>query len=162
MNQSAMALITAGTGLAGAAIGGGATYIAHVSQRRGERQDELRAALTAFLYALDVLHLELSQLPKQTRVDRALNRFLSRARNVDFLLGQVSRHTLGRPAARALDQFLQAQNRLLLVAPREIVATLRATNELLSRSDRRHETQWQADWNANRRQLHVEAHALVA
>jgi hypothetical protein len=161
MDPSVTATISAASGFVGAAIGGGATFLAALGERRAARQDELQTALLGFLYALDALHLEIGQLPRRSGAVRTIDQALANvAPSVDYLLGQLSRHTLGRPAMRALDRFVLAQNRLLLVAPPPLMHELQTINELLSRTVHR-DNDWNLEWGRARERLQVAARELA-
>lgn len=64
------------------------------------------------------MHFEIEQLPRQRgHIAEAIESATARLSTLDYALGQLSRRTLGQPAQRALDSYLVAFNRLLLIAP---------------------------------------------
>jgi hypothetical protein len=146
MSDSLTAAIAAGAALAGSGLTGMLTL--HLA-RRGE----LTAALAAYGYATDRLGLEIGQLPPTPgRAASALVAATARAPHFDWSVGQLSRHTLGRPAMRALDTYNAALNRLILVAPKSVLEPAIALNELLNSVTER-DDQWSKEWSAAREAL---------
>jgi hypothetical protein len=160
VNETAIAVI--GT-LAGAGLTGFISLKLAAADRRDRRQDELTAALAAFGFALDQLRKELDALPPQTgpanrHVGRALRRSLP---TLDWWLSQFARHTVARPALRAYDGVMAATNRLLLVAPEELLTHVRAIIELLDEV-RVHDDAWQAEWVERRADLFQASRAIAS
>jgi hypothetical protein len=155
-------LIAAGAALLASALTG---YIAHRLARaeRAERgRGELAAALMAFGYAVDRMGLEVGQLPPApSRLNRRLNAGLTRVRMLDWLVGQASRHSLGRPAMRALDGLMATHNRLMLVAPVPVLEAAERIHELLGRVEDRDE-EWKTRWQLAREQLLVASQNALA
>lgn len=154
-------LIAAGSALLGSL--GGTAITAWFSLRVNNRQlaagaqAELLACLSAYGYALDRLELEMQQLPPgQGRLVRATQRALLRVPQLDWSIGQVGRHTLARPAMRAIDTYSAAANRLLLVAPEELLPSIERLNDLLTDVASR-DADWKQRWRAARSE-----HALAA
>jgi hypothetical protein len=85
----------------------------------------------------------------------------ARLPTLDYTLGQISRRTVGRAASRALETYLAAFNRLLLIAPAPLLDPMEAINALLSSVDRRHDDAWEQEWSAARGALIVAARQAV-
>ena len=129
---------------------------------RAAGRSELSAALQAYGYATDRLGVEISQMPPLPgRIGGATRRAAARARHVDWSVGQISRHTLARPAMRALDTYMAASNRLMLVAPARVLEPVIRINELLARMEERDEA-WHAEWADARQALAKQSRLAVA
>jgi hypothetical protein len=157
----ATVVLAAVTGLAASAL----TNAASARQARAERDDrgriELRVALTAYGYALDRLDIEIVQLPpKPGRMARFTSRQAARLPILDWLVGRLAMHSLGRPMMRALDEFAAAANRLTLVAPESMLQPMEKIGWLLSRIGQRDE-RWRANWRAARAELFAVARAQL-
>ena len=147
------AAVAAAAALLSSALTGYIGYRLARAERLGRGDDELRSALAAFGYAVDRLQIELDQLPPAPgRSNRWVLSRIERARELDWLLGQVSRHTLGRPALRAVDGLMAASNRLVLVAPEEILHVVEAIHVLVGQVNDRDEA-WRQRWIAARGEL---------
>lgn len=97
------------------------------------------------------MNLEIEQLPPpSSSVATALQSTAARLPTLDYTLGQISRRTLGRKAQHALDTYLAAFNRLMLIAPLPVLQTMEAINALLARVDERHSATWPEDWSTAR------------
>jgi len=155
-------VISAASGLAGAAIGGGITYLAQFADRKDRARGELAATLVAFGYALDALHIEIGRIPRSTWVARVTDEAINERRfpNLNHLLVWANMKTIGRDAQRAVDRYMAEGNRVLLLAPIEFLPVLEQANQLLTRASARDED-WDRDWAAMRAQLTVESRKLV-
>lgn len=154
------AIISASAALLGALIGGAATYEVARRAEQGRRQDELTAAATALLVAMDLLRIELKQLPRATRSSRRINQFLeTRLPSVNFGLGAMARFTVIRPGERALQRFLDAANRLALIAPTSLVLEVGEAAKLLESWDDQDPTEWAEAWNTAKSRLVILARA---
>jgi hypothetical protein len=131
--------------------------------RQADRQQrsDLAAALQAFGYAADRLRLEIDQLPPPPgRLAASLQSASSRLRALDWSVGQISRHTLGRPVLSALDTYNAALNRLMLIAPTAVLEPMETLNGLLGRVQERDEA-WADDWSSARGALTKAAREAV-
>lgn len=150
--------ITAAATLTSALLAGGLSLLVVRKQERARGRADLAAALQAHGYAADKLGLEIGQLPPPALGARRTQAAIARIPLLDWWIGQLARHTLARPALRSLDGYMAASNRLVLVAPRELLEPVQQLNELLTRVETRQtqwhpgwDIEWQADWNAARR-----------
>lgn len=155
-------IAVAGT-LGGVALTGLISLRMAARARNDQRRDELAAALAAFGYALDRLRKEFDAMPPPPRragrvVERAASRWFP---TVDWWVGQIVRHTTARPALRAHDAVMAATNRLLLVAPEQLLDHVVAIIELLDRA-RPHDEDWQAQWLERRAELLRASRSLVS
>jgi hypothetical protein len=156
------AVIGATSGILGAAVGGATTYATQRAVGRSQQRDELTAALVAYGYALDALHLQIQRLPRSTVVARASEKMINfkRAPNLNRLIEWGFSTTIGRDAERAIDRLLATTNRLALVAPAEVLDIVERVNELLSVVNER-DDDWDAKWTAARAELLVQARGNV-
>lgn len=160
-----MEWLTAVIGLVGALAGSTLTavFAAWSDSRRARtaQRYELRAALQLYGYALDRVGQEIGQLPpKAGRLAQATQAAIGRTPQLDWSLGQLARHTLARPAMRALDEYNAAANRLLLIAPEDILAPVERLNQLLSEVEDRGED-WSTRWRSARIELAVVSRRAV-
>ncbi|MEA2358226.1 MAG: hypothetical protein QOI62_1486 [Solirubrobacteraceae bacterium] len=157
------AVISAASGLLGAVVGGGATYLTQRADRTDRGRGELRAALVGFGYALDALHLQISRLPRTTRVAVLSERLVNPQRTpaLHYLVDWAHRATLGRDTYRALDQFTTAYNRLLLVSPEELLVVCEPLATLIAHADQ-HDQHWQDEWTEARGELTRVSRQLLA
>ena len=155
-------VITGIAGLLGAGIGGGATFLVQRADRKERARGEVAAAVVAFGYALDSLHTELSRIPRTTTPARFADHLINEQRfpNLNRLLIWANSKTIGRDAERALDRFISAANRLVVLAPLELLPIIERANQLLSRADERDEL-WEKQWRAVRAELTVESRKLL-
>jgi len=155
-------VITGVTGLLGAVIGGGISFLAQRAERKDRGRGELAAAVVAFGYALDSLHTELTRIPRPTRLARLTDQAINEQRlpNLNRVLLWANSKTIGRDAERALAQFISAANRLMVLAPLELLPIIERANQLLSRSDERDDA-WEKQWWAVRAELTVESRKLL-
>jgi|SRR5579884_141204 len=156
------AAIAAVSGLCGATIGGAITFATQRADRRERSRGELGAALVAYGYALDMLQMEISKIPPRTLVARLADAAINEHRfpNLNFLLNWAHAKSLGRDAARAVDRLVGATNRLLLVAPAELLPLVQEINELLAHvSDR--DAAWERQWHEERGRFIAAARDLV-
>ena len=155
-------LITGIAALLGAGIGGGVTFLVQRADRKERARGELAAAVVAFGYALDSLHTELTRIPRPTRLGRLTDQAINEQRfpNLNRLLIWANSKTVGRDAERALDRFMSAANRLMVLAPLELLPIIERANQLLSRVDERDDA-WEKRWWAMRAELTVESRKLL-
>lgn len=161
--------ITAAATLTSAGLTGAISLALMRRQDRSRGRSDLAAALQAHGYAADKLGVEIAQLPPPpARVARASQALVERLPMLNWSMSQVARHTLARPAMRSVDTYMAAMNRLMLVAPREVLEPLERLNELLTRIEGRHaewhidwDVEWRADWNAARGALMHAARAAI-
>jgi hypothetical protein len=155
-------VITGVAALLGAGIGGGITFLTQRADRKDRARGELAAAIVAFGYALDSLHTELSRMSRPTRVARLTDRAINEQRfpGLNRLLIWANSKTIGRDAERAVDRFMSAANRLMVLAPLELLPVIERANQLLSRSDERDDA-WEEQWWAVRAELTVESRKLL-
>jgi hypothetical protein len=155
-------VITGIAGLSGAAIGGGISLVTQRADRKERARGELAAAVVAFGYALDSLHTELSHVPRPTPLARLTDHAINEQRfpNLNRLLLWANSKTIGRDAERAIDRFILAANRLMVLAPLELLPVIERANQLLAGADKRDEA-WERQWWAARAELTVESRKLL-
>jgi hypothetical protein len=155
--------IAAGAALLSSGLTGAITLRAARGQAKAQGRSDLAGALQAYGYAADRLRLELGQLPPTPgRLGAALQSTAARLRTLDWSLGQVSRHTIGRAGMRALDTYTAAFNRLILIAPSSVLTPMEALNDLLGRVESRDEA-WEEAWSTARAALaHAGREAIVS
>jgi hypothetical protein len=161
VSDLASTAVTAGAVLLASGLTGGLTLWAGRAERKDRSRGELATALSSFGHALDRMELEIGQLPPAASEGaRVLEWVLARFSTLEWMIGQASRHSVGRPALRALDGYLIAANRLLLVAPNPVLEVLEDLSALLARISQRDET-WQVEWRRARERFVVVARAAV-
>lgn len=67
------------------------------------------------------------------------HRRAARWRDLDWAMCRLSTGTLGRGTMRALDELITAMNRLLLIAPEEVLDAVLGISGLLERFEQRDE-----------------------
>lgn len=145
------AAIAAGAALLSSGLTGTLGLLAARRHARTQKRDELAASLHSYCYATDLMNLEIEQLPPpSSSFATALQSTAARLPTLDYTLGQISRRMLGRKAQHALDTYLAAFNRLMLIAPLPVLQTMEAINALLARVDERHSATWPKDWSTAR------------
>jgi hypothetical protein len=156
-------VIAAASGLVGAGIGGAITFATQRADRRDRARGDLAAALITFGYALDSLQVEIARIPPRTRAARVADTVINERRfpNLNFLLNSLHSATLGRSAGRALDRLLAALNRLLLLAPADMMPLLEEINELLATVSAR-DAEWDDRWRELRGRLTAASRQMVS
>jgi hypothetical protein len=141
-------------GAAGALVGGAlvaaTTLLVQRSQRRERAQDQLLQAATAFLASIDAITHELHDLPTDRGVASVLDRRIrARFPRVSFVTGRANRALFGRRLVKYIDRFHEAANRLALVAPEHLLASV---GEVVAAWEefRPGDERWQRDWSAAR------------
>lgn len=161
MDSSIAAGIAAGAALLASALTGLITYKVAAREQRGRDVEELRAALAAYGAVLDRFGRHLDQLPHPPGpAGRWVNRQVSRWRDLDWAMGRLSAGTLGRGAMRTLDELITAMNRLLLIAPEEVLDAVLGISVLLERFERRDE-HWRQEWREARNAVATASRAAV-
>ena len=139
--------------MVGAVIGAGASWLTQRSERQSRERGELVRELAALGFALDMLELEISRLPRRTAFGRAADKTVNRDRlpSLNYLLGWAHLKTLGRDAYRALERFVESANRALLVAPDEVLEAVEGFTELLGELENRRDGEtWKEQWGTAR------------
>lgn len=161
MDSSIAAGIAAGAALLGSALTGLITYMVAAREQRGRDVDELRAALAAYGAVLDRFGRHLDQLPHPPGpAGRWVNRQVSRSRDLDWAMGRLSTGILGRGAMRTLDELMTAMNRLLLIAPEEVLDAVLGISVLLEHFEQRDEG-WGAEWREARNAVAAASRAAI-
>lgn len=161
MDSSIAAGVAAGAALLGAALTGLITYKIATRQQRGREVEELRAALAVFGAVLDRFARHLDQMPHPPGpAGRWVNRQVSRWRDLDWAIGRLSTATLGRGAIRTLDELITAMNRLLLIAPEEVLDAVLRISDLVARFEQRDES-WDEEWREARNAVAAASRAAV-
>lgn len=161
MDSSTAAIIAASAALLGSGLTGLLTYKVAGREQRGRDLDELRSALAVYGAVLDRFGRHLDQMPHPPgSIGRWVNRQVSRWRDLDWAMGRLSTGTLGRGAIRTLDELMSAMNRLLLIAPKEVLDAVIEINQLLERSDQR-DAHWKAEWSEARSAVAKASRAAV-
>ena len=165
MDVIGTAAISAGSGLVGAVIGAGASLVTQRSERESRERGELVRELAALGFALDMLELEISRLPRRTVFGRAADKAINRDRlpGLNYLLQWTHLKTIGRDAFQALERFVEAANRTLMVAPDEVLEAVERFTELLGDlEERQHGETWKQQWGAAREHYAQVCRAAVA
>lgn len=152
--------VSALAGLVGALIGAGATLRSAKAERRAQERVELLNSLTNLLVILDRLALELSHIPRKTRLTNATDRSLDRLPNLEFLIGWLSRKTIGRDGMRVVDEFLAVGRRTMLLAPDDVLRAFEQIALLLSED--RTADDWSRRWSEGQDQLTIAARGAIA
>lgn len=162
--------ITAAATLLSALLASGISLLVVRKQIRAQEMADLAAAAQAHGYAADRLASEIALLRRRLwgASNKHPRRRIAHRPHLDWWIGLIARHSLGRPALRALDAYSAATNRLMLIAPKDMLTHLEHLNELLTELDRRqtewHEgwtETWWADWNATRGALLASARRSI-
>jgi hypothetical protein len=129
----------AGAAIAGvSAIGGG--MVVAVSNdwiRRADSKErtrtELLAAIVGYLHMLELIGLEAARQPKSGRMIKALNRFIEeQTPQIDYTTGRLH-EAIFTPHLRSLmDRYSFASNRLLMVAPIDLLERMQVVSDLLA------------------------------
>lgn len=150
MEDWGVPLIAAGGAIGGSAVTGLMAYRLARLDREGHERDELRVALVAYGAALDRLTLRVDQLPQAHGIEEDwTTRLVARWQSLDWLMGRLSVATIGRGLMRAIDEVISASNRLLVVAPEPVLASMKALSELIGRFDPRG-SGWRKEWQEAR------------
>jgi hypothetical protein len=161
MDSSIAAGIAAGAALLASALTGLITYKIAAREQRGREVEELRAALAVFGAVLDRFGRHLDQMPHPPGPGgRWVNHQVSRWRDLDWAIGRLSTGTLGRGAIRTLDELITAMNRLLLIAPEEVLDAVLGISVLLERFEQRDE-RWGEEWREARNAVAAASRAAV-
>jgi hypothetical protein len=147
------AAISAGSGLLGAVIGAGASLLTQRAERDLRERSELVSELAALGFAIDMLELEISRLPRRTVFARAADQAISRERlpNLNYLIEWTHFKTVGREAYRAIERFVEVANRVVVVAPDEVLEITQDFAELIGTlQERHHGDAWRQRWNSTR------------
>jgi hypothetical protein len=146
----------AGAAIAGAsAIGGGIVvalsnwWIRRADSRERTRA-ELLAAVVGYLHMLELIGLEAARQPRAGRAVRALNRFVEeRTPQIDYTTGRLH-EAIFTPHLRSLmDRYSFASNRLLMVAPIELLERVQGVSDLLAEFEGA-----DPDWSRRWREAH--------
>ena len=157
VSEVAIAGVAAAAASLSSVLTGWLTLRAAAVERRDRSRAELATAMASFGYAADRLRTEIEQLPPPpSRSGRATATAVERLPTLDWSLGQISRHKLGRPAMRALDAYGAAANRLLLVAPQPVLEAMERLSDLLAKVQSRDEA-WSETWRDARNEFAVAA-----
>jgi hypothetical protein len=161
VDSSIAAIIAAGAALLSSALTGLITYKVAGREQRSRDIDELRSALALYGAVLDRFGRHLNQMPHPPGpVGHWVNRQVSRWRDLDWAMGRLSTGTLGRGAMRTLDELMTAMNRLLLIAPKDVLDAVRAINVLLERFEQRDDG-WREEWREARNAVAKASRAAV-
>ncbi len=76
---------------------------------------------------------------------------------MNFGLSVVARETISRRGERALERFMEAANRLVLIAPTSIAVEVSDAARLLGQKNEIDGTKWAAEWQEVRTRLLVAA-----
>ena len=152
--------VSAAAGLVGALIGAAATLRSAREERRSHERAELLGSLVNLLATLDRLALELSHIPRKTRLTTATDRSLDRLPNLEFFLGWLSRKTVGRDGMRVIDEFLTVGRRAMLLAPDDVLRAFEQIALLLSED--RTAADWSKRWSDGQDGLAIAARNAVA
>lgn len=161
MDSLIAAAVAAGAALLSSALTGFITHKIAAREQRGRDVEELRAALSAYGAVLDRFGRHLDQMPHPPGpAGRWVNRQVSRWRGLDWAMGRLSTGTLGRGAMRTLDELIAAMNRLLLIAPEEVLDAVLGISVLLERFEQRDED-WRQEWREARNAVAAASRAAV-
>jgi hypothetical protein len=161
MDSSIAAGIAAAAALLGSALTGLITYKIAAREQRGREVDELRSALVVYGAVLDRFGRRLDQMPHPPGpAGRWVNRQVARWRDLEWAMGRLSTGTLGRGAMRTLDELMSAMNRLLLIAPEEVLDAVLGISVLLERFEQRDE-HWRQEWREARNAVAAASRAAV-
>ncbi|MGB7588246.1 MAG: hypothetical protein WBM00_06015, partial [Solirubrobacterales bacterium] len=96
------------------------------------------------------LTLRIDQLPQAHGIEEGWStKLVARWRTLDWVMGRISVATVGRGAMRAVDEVISATNRLMLVAPEPVLASMESLSELIGRFDPTG-GKWREEWQAAR------------
>ena len=161
VDSSIAAIIAAGAALLSSALTGLITYKVAGREQRGRDVDELRSALAHYGAVLDRFGRHLDQMPHPPGpFGRWVNRQVSRWRDLDWAMGRLSTGTLGRGAMRSLDELITAMNRLLLIAPEDVLDAVLGISALLERFEQRDDG-WREEWRDARNAVAQASRAAV-
>jgi hypothetical protein len=119
-------------------------------EREAADRGELRSALAAYGAAIDRLTLKIHQLPQAHGIEEGRsNKLVARWPTLDWVIGRLSVATVGRSTMRVVDEVIVATNRLILVAPEQILETMQTVTDLVGRFAPADED-WKRDWQEAR------------
>jgi hypothetical protein len=128
--SSTYAVISAGAAIAGGVIVAGSNYWLRRLELRAQDRAELRGALISFLHVVDLIGLEAQRQPKSGRTVRGLNRFVERRLpQIDYTTGRLHERIFTPHLPSLMDRFALAANRLILVAPLDLLPRIEAVSE---------------------------------
>jgi hypothetical protein len=129
----ANAFLSAAAAIAGGLIVALSNYWLRRLELLASEHEELRVALTSFLHAIDLLGFEAGRQPRSGRTVNAINRFVARwLPQVDYTTGRLHERIF-TPRLRSLEErFTFAANRLVLVAPLELLPQIEAVTLALA------------------------------
>jgi hypothetical protein len=161
VNTSIAAIVAAAAALLGSGLTGLITYRISGREQRARDVDKLRAALAVYGATLDRLGRHLDQMPHPPGVvGRWVNRQLARWRDLDWALGRISTSTLGRGTMRTVDDLTIAMNRLVLIAPEEVLDAVLEISVLLEDFEQQ-DPDWQGRWREARNAVAKASRAAV-
>ncbi len=162
MSEVAVVAITAAAGIGSAIVAAVAATSVARRQIKAQRVDDLTAALQGYGYAVDRLDSEIRQMPPSDVPGAKTSlKLVSLLPQLDYLIGQVQRHTIGAPAMAAMDSYMAAFNRLLLIAPRHVLDVADRLQTLVFTLDGR-DAEWDREWLAARGELVRVSREVVA
>jgi hypothetical protein len=142
-----VATISGASAIGGGVVVGVSNYVIYRVQSRAAKSDELRAATANFLQAIDLITVQLRTEPTPgpvvTAVFKALRRF---APTFDANIARLQQRILAPHLQRTIESFSAASNRLLLIAPSEMLDPMGEIAELMRRAEER-DAAWDKQWN---------------
>jgi hypothetical protein len=155
------AAIAGGSAIAGGAVVAISNYWVRRADIRESRRTELRAAVVDYLHMVDLIGLEASRQPKSGRSVRALNRFIEqRAPQIDYTTGRLHEAIFTPHLRRLMDRLSFATNRLLMVAPFELLAPMEDVNVALADFEGP-DPDWNQRWEDARKRFAIACRELV-
>lgn len=131
--SSSYALVGAGAAVVGGLIVAGSNYSLRRLEIRSRERDELRGALVSFLHVLDLIGREAQRQPRPGRTVRRLNHFVERRLpQIEYTTGRLHELIFTPHFASLMDRFALATNRLMLVAPLDLLPRLEAVSDALA------------------------------
>lgn len=153
-------IAAAASGVLGAVVGAGSTFLVARNERRAAQRTELVAALTAFLTALDLIVMELKATAPPRPWLGALARWLDKSLPELRWLAAPLAGLLAARSSALTDRFHVAANRLLAVAPRETLLEVEEAGELLTTWSEG-APEWEERWQAFRNRLQAHTRELA-
>jgi hypothetical protein len=153
--------------IAGAsAVGGGmvvavSNYVGNRAQARDARKQQLQRALIELYDVLQRINARLLLEPEPGKTERAVNKAMAaRAPLLDDALGRIRRRLLDPQLDELSAAISKALSAATVIAPREMLPTLRRLTEAMEKADQRDE-KWWTEWNAARTDYFLACRAVL-
>jgi hypothetical protein len=161
MYPAAVAAIVGAAGsFVGLLTGAGVTLKVERDRRTAEHDGELTKALIDYIGALELVAIEISDLPAPSRLEQRLDRIPEG--RVGFAARRLlQRVVLGRRYEEVIDLYHSARAEVLLLAPIEMIGQVIALDELLGEWEKERTPELRSRWLTQRDTFRLTAQSTV-